>query len=467
MKKQKKDRKLWAGRFTGPTDALVEKFTASVGFDSRLYHQDIRGSIAHVKMLRKIGVLNESEMKRIIAGLRRIEKEIESGAFEFDQSLEDIHMNIESKLIERLGDVGAKLHTARSRNDQIALDLRMWLKDTIEELAARITELQNAMVKLGERNIDAVFPGYTHLQLAQPVLFAHYLLAYVEMFERDKGRLRDVYGRADELPLGSGALSGTSIPVDREFLARELGFSRVSQNSIDAVSDRDFLIEYLSALAIMGVHFSRLSEELVLWASAEFGYVEIDDAFCTGSSMLPQKKKPDVAELVRGKSGHFFGELISLLVLMKGLPLSYNRDMQEDKLPVFRATDAAFSILEVLPPLVGSLRLCEDRVRKTIEASAVQAVDLAEYLVKKGVPFRESHFIVGRIVRHAEEEGKPLRSLSLDELRSFSKEFDKGVARIMDPVGSPALKVSQGSTSPKMVKQRVRYWRRKLDKESD
>ena len=465
MKKQKKDKKLWAGRFAKPTDAIVEEFTSSIDFDSRLYRQDIRGSIAHVKMLKKIGILKEAEVKKIVASLRRIEEEIDSGAFKFEHSLEDIHMNIESKLIERLGDVGAKLHTARSRNDQIAVDLRMWLKDTIDELTARIAELQNALVNLAERYIEVVFPGYTHLQLAQPVLFAHHLLAYVEMLQRDRGRLRDTYRRADELPLGSGALSGTSIPIDREFVAKELGFSRVSQNSLDAVSDRDFLLEYLSALAIMGVHFSRLSEELVLWASAEFGYIEIDDAFCTGSSMLPQKKNPDVAELVRGKTGHFFGDLISLLTVMKGLPLSYNRDMQEDKLPVFRGTDAALSILKVLVPMIISLRVNEGRARETIEASAVQAIDLAEYLVKKGVPFRESHFIVGKIVRYAGERKTPLRLLSIDELRSFSKEFDKGVANIMDPVGSPARKVSQGSTSPKMVKQRVGYWRRKLDKE--
>ncbi len=466
MTKREKNSKLWGGRFGKRTDSLVESFTASIDFDSRLYRQDIRGSIAHVKMLRKIGVLKESEMKKIVAELRRIEKEIENGKFRFNPSLEDVHMNIESELIKRLGDIGAKLHTARSRNDQIAVDIRMWLKETIEELLGRVVKLQDAFVSLAERHGDTVFPGYTHLQLAQPVMFAHHLLAYVEMFERDKGRLRDTSCRADELPLGSGALSGTSIPIDREYVARELGFARVSQNSMDAVSDRDFLMEYLSALAIMGVHFSRFAEELVLWTSCEFGYIRMGDAFCTGSSMLPQKKNPDVAELIRGKTGQFFGELISLLTLMKGLPLSYNRDMQEDKLPVFRATDLAMSVLEVLDRLVRSLRVREDRVRRTLKDSAVQATDLAEYLVKRGVPFRDSHFIVGRIVRYAEREGKPLRSLSLEELSEFSDAFEKDVSRIMDPLGSPATKVSKGGTSPKLVRQRVKYWRKKLSRET-
>jgi argininosuccinate lyase len=466
MKKPAKKQKLWNGRFSKPMDVLVEKFTASIGFDARLYQDDILGSIAHVRMLKKIGLLKESEMKKIVEGLQQIRKDIENGKFEFDEALEDVHMNIESELILRLGDVGAKLHTARSRNDQIAVDMRMWLKRTINGLITRIRELQRILVGLAAKHVDTIFPGYTHMQLAQSVVFAHHLLAYVEMLERDKGRLKDAYDRADESPLGCGALAGTSIPIDRKFVAKELGFARITRNSLDAVSDRDFLMEYLSALAITAVHFSRFAEELVIWSSSEFGYIEIDDAFCTGSSMLPHKKNPDVAELIRGKSGQFVGELVSILTLMKGLPLSYNRDMQEDKLPVFRATDAAFSILEVLCPLVNSLRVRVDKVRKTLEDSSVQAIDLAEYLVRKGIPFRESHFIVGKIVRYAEEQKKPLKVLALDELRSFSKKFGKDALALRDPMKSPWRKMSEGSTSPKMVKQNIKYWQRKLKENS-
>lgn len=465
MKKHRKEQKLWGGRFAKPTDALVEKFTASIGFDSRLYREDIRGSIAHVRMLGKIHLLKKSETAKIIRSLQQIGKDIESGKFIFDESLEDVHMNIESELIRRLGSVGAKLHTARSRNDQIAVDMRMWLKRTINGLITRITDLQTALAGVAAMHSETVFPGYTHLQLAQPVVFAHHLLAYVEMLERDKGRLQDTYKRADEMPLGAGALSGTSIPIDRNFIARELEFQSISQNSLDAVSDRDFLMEYLSALAIMAVHFSRFAEEIVIWSSAEFGYIEIDDAFCTGSSMLPHKKNPDVAELIRGKSGQFIGELVSLLTLMKGLPLSYNRDMQEDKLPVFRATDAAFSIFDVLCPLVKSLRVRSDRVRKVLEGSSVQAIDLAEYLVRKGVPFREGHFVVGKIVRYAEEQKKPLRLLTLKEMRCFSKNFDSDVLKLRNPMKSPWRKNSEGSTSPRLVKQRLKYWQKRLVKE--
>ena len=466
MKKTSKKIKLWSGRFSKPTNVLVENFTSSIGFDARLYKEDIFGSIAHVKMLNRTGLLKKSETEKIISGLRQIEKDIENGRFIFDVSLEDVHMNIESELIRRIGQVGEKLHTARSRNDQIALDMRLWLKRVIKELIADITNLQRTLVDLASSHTETVFPGYTHMQLAQPVIFAHHLLAYVEMLERDKGRLKDTYKRADELPLGCGALAGTSIPVDRRFLAKELGFSRISQNSLDAVSDRDFLIEYLSALAILAVHFSRFAEELVIWSSSEFNYIEIDDAFCTGSSMLPHKKNPDVAELVRGKTGQFISGLITLLALLKGLPLSYNRDMQEDKTPVFNATDTIFSIIEVLCPLVRSLRINVERIKQTLESSAVQAIDLTEYLVKKGVPFREGHFIVGKIVRYVEDKGKNLNSISLDELQLFSKKFKNDVLPLIDPMKSPEARVSEGGASPKTAKQRIRYWKNKLNKVS-
>jgi len=446
-------------------DPLMEEYTASVHVDKRLYAFDIRGSIAHAKMLHKIGLLSGRERDVLVRGLKEIREEIESGRFRFKPSLEDVHMNIEARLTKKVGEVGKKLHTARSRNDQVALDLRMYVKDEIVQVISRLCTLQQALLGLAERNRDIVFPGYTHLQQAQPVLLAHHLLAYVGMFERDKERLRDAHKRTDVMPLGSGALAGTSIPIDREFVAKELGFSRISDNSIDAVSDRDFAIEYLSGLTLIGMHLSRLAEELVIWSSSEFDFIEIGDAFCTGSSMLPQKKNPDVPELARGKSGRLLGNLVSLVTTMKGLPLSYNRDMQEDKLPVFESTDIIKGTLDVFSKMMETVRVKTDSIADALRGGYMQAVDLAEYLVKKGIPFRESHRIVGKIVSYAIEKGKALEELSGEELRQFCEHFGEDAVKLLNVRVSVRSKTSPGGTAPRGVAARIRSWKTRLSKE--
>ncbi len=443
----------------------MERYTASIHFDKRLYPFDIRGSIAHAKMLHRIGLLSRREQDLLVRGLEKIRTEIESGQFPFDPALEDIHMNIEARLTEKVGEAGKKLHTARSRNDQVALDLRMYVKHEILEVTRGLRRLQRALVELAERNRAVVFPGYTHLQQAQPILLAHHLLAYVAMFERDKQRLGDAYRRTDVMPLGSGALAGTSIPIDRKFVAKELGFSRISENSMDAVSDRDFAIEYLGALTLIGVHLSRLAEELVLWSSTEFGFVEIGDRFCTGSSMLPQKKNPDVPELARGKSGKLLGNLVSLVTTMKGLPLSYNRDMQEDKQPVFESTDIIKATLDVFSKMMETVSVKADSIARAMKGGYLQAVDLAEYLVKKGIPFRESHGIVGKIVSYAVEKGKALDELSGEELRKFSPRLGDEAVRLLDVRASVRSKTSYGGTSARSVAAQMRSWKTRLSKE--
>jgi argininosuccinate lyase len=465
MKKKESEEKVWGGRFAERADPLLEEYTASVDFDKRLYAFDIRGSIAHARMLHKIGLLSSRERDALVRGLEEIRAEIEAGRFRFDPALEDIHMNIEARLTKKVGEVGRKLHTARSRNDQVALDLRMYVKDEIARVTERLRMLQQALVDLAERNRGVVFPGYTHLQQAQPVLLAHHLLAYVSMFERDKERLKDAYRRTDVMPLGSGALAGTSIPIDREFLAGELGFSRISDNSIDAVSDRDFAIEYLSDLALVGMHLSRLAEELVLWSSSEFGFIEIGDAFCTGSSMLPQKKNPDVPELARGKSGKLLGNLVSLLTTMKALPLSYNRDMQEDKTPVFESTDIVKATLKVFCKMMETVRVRTECIARAMKGGYFQAIDLTEYLVKKGIPFRESHRIVGRIISYAIQRGKALEALGGEELRKFSPHFGDDALGLLDALASVRSKTSRGGTSPRSVAAQVRSWSTRLSKE--
>jgi argininosuccinate lyase len=463
--KKKSSNKLWGGRFSEGAHPLVEGYTASVYFDCRLAPYDIRGSMAHAKMLHKIGLLSSQEKDALVRGLKEIEREIENGTFLFHPSLEDVHMNIEARLTEKVGEVGKKLHTARSRNDQVALDFRMYVKDEIAEIAVRLWMLEEVLLNLAEENRDIILPGYTHLQQAQPVLFAHHILAYICMFERDKERLRDAYRRTDVMPLGSGALAGTSIPIDREFVAKELGFSQISDNSMDAVSDRDFAIEYLSDLTLIGLHLSRLAEELVLWSSSEFGFIEIGDAFCTGSSMLPQKKNPDVAELARGKSGPLLGNLVSLVTTMKGLPLSYNRDMQEDKLPVFESTDIVKATLDVFAAMMETVKVKEECVARAMKGGYLQAVDLAEYLVKKGLPFRESHNIVGKLVAYAIEKKKGLDGLTLEELRQFSPLFEEDALRLTDPAVSVRSKTSHGGTSPGSVAAQIRSWKNRLSRE--
>jgi argininosuccinate lyase len=428
MKARRKAPKPWGGRFAKPTDPLVERYTASIQFDRRLYRYDIQGSVAHARMLAKCGLLPKAEADKIVAGLHEIEGEIEREEFSFDPSAEDIHMAIERRLIEKVGEAGAKLHTGRSRNDQVALDLRLYLREEIGLVRRLVVSLQRALVGRAEAHLDLIMPGYTHLQRAQPVLLAHHLMAYVEMLERDRARLKEALVRVDVMPLGSGALAGVGLPIDRRFVARALGFPTLSANSIDAVSDRDFVIESLAAIALLMAHLSRLAEEVVLWASSEFGFVDLPDAFATGSSMMPQKKNPDVAELTRAKAGRVFGALVALLTAVKGLPLSYNRDLQEDKEPLFDSVETAKAALTAMAPLVSGLAFRRDRMRQAARDGFLNATDMADYLVLKGVPFRQAHEIVGRVVRLCLARKCRIEELSLKELQSrFSGLFDRDV----------------------------------------
>ncbi len=431
------------------TAKLVQEYTASIAFDQRLYRQDIKGSIAHTKMLAKQGIIAESEAESIVKGLSSIREEIEQGKFRFKTELEDIHMNIEARLFEKIGDVAGKLHTARSRNDQIALDMRLFLKEEIEETISRLKELQSSLLKLAEANKDVIMPGYTHLQQAQPVLLAHHLLAYFEMFQRDKARFHNCLNRTDVLPLGSGAVAGVPYPVDREFLAHELGFSKISTNSLDAVSDRDFIIEYEACAAIAMMHLSRLAEEIILWSSTEFGFIEIDEAFTTGSSIMPQKKNPDVAELARGKTGRVYGNLMSMLTAMKALPLAYNRDMQEDKEALFDTIDTLHSSLEVFAQMVKTIKVNTERIREAIK-DYILATDLADYLVKKGTPFRKAHRIVAKLTEYAINQGKSFHELSISEYHNFSPLFAEDVYDITLESSIAARNII-GGTSPQQV----------------
>ena len=404
--------KLWGGRFSAPTDTLVEAYTASIGFDRRLYREDIAGSIAHARMLAKQGIIEDADRDAIVEGLRAIEAEIEAGRFEFREDREDIHLNIEAALAERIGEPARRLHTARSRNDQVATDLRMFVRAACDEAAARLRALRGALIDLAEREAETVVPGYTHLQRAQPVLLAHHLLAYEEMFARDAERLRQARRRVNVLPLGSGALAGVGYPIDREFVARELGFEAVSANSLDAVSDRDFVVDFHAAAALAMTHLSRLSEEIVLWASAEFGLVRLDDAFSTGSSIMPQKRNPDVAELARGKSARVIGNLVQALTLLKGQPLAYNRDLQEDKESLFDTVDTLLASLAVAAAMLPSLRFDAERGRAAAVENFALATDLADQLVRNGVPFREAHAVIGALVARCEQEGRTFEDLS-------------------------------------------------------
>jgi len=436
------------GRFHKKADKLVAEYTASIPFDWRLYPHDIAGSIAHARMLAKQGIISDKEAETIINGLTAIREEIEQGEFQFNRELEDIHMNIEARLIEKVGEVGGKLHTARSRNDQVAVDLRLFAKKAISDTLAKLREFQRALISLAEANEEVVIPGYTHLQPAQPVLLAHHLLAYFEMLQRDVDRFNDCLKRTDVMPLGSGALAGVAYNIDREFLARELGFGQLSQNSIDAVSDRDFVLEYEAAASLCMMHLSRLAEEIILWSSAEFNFIELDEAYATGSSIMPQKKNPDVAELARGKTGRVYGKLMALLTTMKALPLSYNKDMQEDKEGFFDTVDTLLSTLGVFTGMVKTLRVKAENTRRAVEQGYILATDLADYLVKKGEAFRTAHDIVARLVSYAMERDKTFSELSLAEYRSFSPLFAEDVYSITvessiaarDIIGGTALK---------------------------
>jgi len=462
MKKQTISSKPWSGRFTQKTDKLVEEFNASISFDKRLYKHDIMGSIAHARMLTKVGIIKKREAERIISGLKAIEKEIEAGKFRFTSDMEDIHMAIEKRLIEKTGPVGGKLHTARSRNDQVALDIRLYLRDEIGEVKGLIRELQKTFVGIAKKNLDCIMPGYTHLQRAQPILFSHHLLAYYEMLKRDFERLDDCFKRINVMPLGSGALAGSPYPLNREFVAKELGFTGVTDNSLDAVSDRDFCIEFCSAAAILMMHLSRLSEEMILWSSSEFGFIELSDAFSTGSSLMPQKKNPDVPELMRGKTGRVYGNLVSLLTTMKALPLAYNKDMQEDKEALFDTIATIKECLKVFSPMLRTMKLNKKKMLDATKGGFLTATDAADYLVKKGVPFRESHHIAGRVVAYCIKTSQGLEDLSIDEWRGFSKAFGKDIKEVISIEASVKSRKAKGGTAPEAVKRRLKEIEREI-----
>jgi len=419
--------KLWGGRFNKATDKKVDDFNSSISFDARLYKQDIQGSIAHATMLGEAGIITKDESALIVKTLKEILTDIEDGKIEFMIDAEDIHMNVETILIQRIGDVGKKLHTGRSRNDQVALDIRMYIKDEIKEISLMLKKLMETLIDIAEKNTDTVMAGYTHLQKAQPITFAHYVMAYFQMFRRDYERLSDTYKRTDVMPLGSGALAGTTFPLDRNLVKDILGFSAITENSLDGVSDRDFALEFLSALSIISVHLSRMSEEMILFNSHEFSYVEMDDAFSTGSSIMPQKKNPDIAELVRGKSGRVFGDLMTLLTVMKGIPLAYNKDMQEDKEAIFDAVDTIKMCLPVFTDMLATLTIRKENLKKGAAGGFTNATDYADYLVKKGVPFREAHGISGKTVFYCISKDKALEDLTLEEFKEFSPLIDDDV----------------------------------------
>ncbi len=454
---------MWKGRFKHESSALLQAYTQSVTVDARMFREDIRGSIAHARALKTAGVLTPEEFDAIESGLRGIAAEIEAGTFEFRQDLEDVHMNIESELTRRIGAAGAKLHTARSRNDQVALDFRLHLMEACRELESGLRAMQRALVGLGGRHPRAVIPGYTHLQRAQPVLFAHHLLAYVAMFERDAGRVADAARRMDAMPLGSGAIAGSTILLDREAVAQELGFSGVTHNSMDAVADRDFACELLAALAIVGMHVSRLSEDVILWASAEFGFLELSDRHTTGSSLMPQKKNPGIAELARGKTGRLYGNLIALLTTMKGLPLTYNRDMQEDKEGVFDSLDTVMDTLAIFAEMLAAASLREARGREAASDPLLLATDLADRLVEGGVPFRQAHEIVGRLVGLAQERGVPLHTLPASDFEAASPVLTRElVARTFDLDAAMRARGAVGAPSPDNVARELAEWNRRL-----
>ena len=448
------------GRFKEPAAELAQRYTESISFDWRLYRHDIAGSLAHVAALAAAGIVSADERAKINDGLRAIEKEIDAGRFQWDPALEDVHMNIEAALTERIGQAGAKLPTARSRNDQIALDLRLYVRAETNQIVARLRSLQRALLDLAEQHVDVIMPGYTHLQRAQPILFSHYLLAQIEAFARDSNRLCDCEKRVDLLPLGSGALAGSTIVLDRQLIARELGFSGVSQNSLDAVSDRDFICEFLFCLATIGLHLSRLSEDLILWSTTEFGFIEFGDAFATGSSLMPQKKNPDIAELTRGKTGRLYGNLMSILTTLKGLPSSYNRDLQEDKHALFDSVDTVRAALEIFAAMLPQLKISRERMEAAANDPALLATDLAEYLVKKGLPFREAHEVVGKLV--ASLQGQPLDNLSLLQLKEASQLFDEKATGIFDARRSLEKRTAVGAPAPENIKAQLERWRATL-----
>jgi argininosuccinate lyase len=455
---------LWDGRFSGDTDALVARFSESISFDRRLYRQDIQGSTAHVRMLARCGIIPPADADAIVAELARLQQDIEGGKVEFEERLEDIHMNLESRLIERLGDSGARVHTARSRNDQVGTDVRLYLREEIDAIRRLLQALQASLVGLADAHRDVILPGFTHLQHAQPVLLAHHLLAYVEMLARDDERLVDARRRVNRLPLGAGALAGTTLPIDRHSVAAELGFEETLRNSMDAVSDRDFMVELLAALSLIMTHLSRLSEDLILWSSQEFAFIELDDAFCTGSSLMPQKKNPDIAELTRGKTGRVYGALVTLLTVMKGLPLGYNRDLQEDKEPVFDAIDTVKAALAVYAPMIAGARVNGARMAAAAADPALMATDLAEQLVRLGVPFRDAHRQVGRFVAYCRDRGIGLDEADLAAMRTCIPQATEDCLTLFDARRSVMARDSYGGTAPRRVAEQLDFWRARLER---
>jgi len=454
--------KTWSGRFHEPVAELVKKYTASVGFDQRLAEFDIQGSLAHARMLGAQGIISAADLRAIEQGLEVIRQEIRNGNFEWSLDLEDVHLNIEKRLTDKIGDAGKRLHTGRSRNDQVATDIRLWLRAVTDDAIQGVRSLQASLLDLAEAHVDTIMPGFTHLQVAQPVTFGHHLLAYFEMLQRDAGRLADARKRINRLPLGAAALAGTSYPIDRDMVAKELGFDGVCENSLDAVSDRDFAIEFTVAAALIMTHLSRLSEELILWSSPRFGFIDIADRFCTGSSIMPQKKNPDVPELVRGKTGRVNGHLVSLLTLMKGQPLAYNKDNQEDKEPLFDTADTLLVTLQIYADMMRGIKVNKEAMRKAAAEGFATATDLADYLVKKGMPFRDAHEVVALAVRHASDQGCDLADLPLAELQKFSEQIAEDVASVLTLEGSVASRNHVGGTAPEQVQRAIQKARQHL-----
>ena len=447
--------KPWGGRFSKPTDKGVEEFTSSLHFDKRLYPYDIEGSIAHCRMLAMQEIISPENAEKIISGLRDILQSMEKGEFSYSAEMEDIHMAIEKSLIDRIGEVGGKLHTARSRNDQISLDMRLYLRDEVKNILELVVNLQTSLVDVAKGEVDTILPGYTHMQKAQPVILAHYLLAYWEMLDRDMSRLKECRGRINVMPLGSAALAGTGFPIDREYVAELLDFPKISENSMDAVSDRDFVAEFIFDASLVMMHMSRFCEDLVIWSGGEFGFVDISDAFTTGSSIMPQKKNPDVAELIRGKTGRVYGNLMTILTIMKGLPMTYDRDLQEDKEPLFDAVDTVKTCLAVLSDMTRTLKFNRNRMLESTEEGFSTATDVADYLVMKGIPFRDAHGIVGRLVGYCIEKQKDMQSLDIEEIRLFWKDANDDIYTCMSVEGSVSARNIVGGTAREAILKRI------------
>ena len=456
------NKKIWAGRFTKETDKRVNDFNSSISFDARMYREDIEGSIAHATMLGERSIIDLDESKAIIEGLKNILNDIKNGKLEFDFNAEDIHSFIESELTKRLGDTGKRLHTARSRNDQVALDIRMYLKKEVKEIESLIKKLITVLIDLSEKNLQTVMAGYTHLQRAQPITFAHHLMAYSQMFLRDLERLKDAYKRINIMPLGSGALASTTYPIDRQKVCDALGFDEITQNSLDAVSDRDFCIELASDLSILMMHLSRFSEEIILWDSWEFKFIELDDAYSTGSSIMPQKKNPDIAELIRGKTGRVYGDLNTLLIMMKGLPLAYNKDMQEDKEAIFDAIDTVKLCINTFIPMIETMTIIKKNMREASAKGFINATDCADYLVKKGIPFRDAYKITGEIVRLCIENNLTLETLPIEKYKEFSNKFEEDIFKAINLETCIMQRKVEGGPSPESVKAQIEYIKNKI-----